>query len=276
MEHRFASDCHTHSNCSFDGESSMEDMCRRAEELGLYYYTVSDHCECNKWEEAPGHETGYREVAAKAWAQMEECRQRHPALRFLKGVELGQPLQDPAAAEEALRGRDYDFVIGSVHNVAGERDFYHMGQGKLPPERWGEMFSRYFQEILDMIRWGGFDSLAHVTYPLRYLSAPGEAPSFAPWREELEEVLSALAKADKALEMNTSRLARKGAPRLPDLEVLTAFRQLGGKLVTLGSDAHRTEDLAQGIDQGMEILKQAGFQEFAVFVKREPVLLPLG
>ncbi len=275
MKHKFASDCHSHSDCSFDGSSPMEAMCQRAEELGLYYYTVSDHCECNAYHSSDHHESGYRAVAEKAWAQMGECVQRFPTLRFCKGIELGQPMQDLAAAEDALSGREYDFVIGSLHNLSGGEDFYHLGQKEPCPEQWDNLFSRYFQEILDMIHWGNFDSLAHITYPLRYLTAPGEAPSFDSHREELEAVLAGLIRADKALEMNTSRLLRPGAPRLPDLEVFTRYRQMGGKLVTLGSDAHRAEDLAQGIDQGMEILKQAGFTEFAVYRQRKPVLLPL-
>lgn len=274
MKHRFASDCHSHSSCSFDGRSPMEAMCQRALELGLYYYTVSDHCECNEYNFSH-HETGYRDVVRKAWAEMEQCAQRFPGLRFCRGIELGQPMQDLSAAEDALDGRDYDFVIGSLHNVSGEKDFYHLGREGTDPKRWDGLFSQYFQEILDMIGWGKFDTLAHVTYPLRYLSAPGQAPSFASHQEELDAVLSALARSDKALEMNTSRLLRPGAPKLPDLEIFTRYRELGGKLVTLGADAHCTEDLAQGIDLGMEILQEAGFAEFAVFVGRKPVMLPL-
>lgn len=280
MKHRFASDCHSHSTCSLDGRSPMEAMCERALELGLYYYTVSDHCECNRYEfdeeeYALGHETGYRQVVRKAWAEMDQCARRFPGLRLCRGIELGQPMQDLSAAEDALDGRDYDFVIGSLHNVSGERDFYHLGEEKPCPERWDSLFSQYFREISEMIQWGKFDTLAHITYPLRYLSAPGQAPSFASHQEELDAVLAALAQSGKALEMNTSRLLRPGAPKLPDLEIFTRYRELGGKLVTLGADAHCTEDLAQGIDLGMEILKEAGFTEFAVFVGREPVLLPL-
>lgn len=275
MEHRFACDCHNHSNCSFDGRSSMDDMCRQAEKLHLYYYTVSDHCECNKYEKADGHETGYREVARKAWAQMEQCKERYPKLRFLKGIELGQPLQNLSAAQEVLSGREYDFVIGSLHNVAGEPDFYSLKQEKGVKDRLREYFLRYFQELLEMVDWGRFDSLAHITYPLRYLCAPGEKPSFAPYREELEAVFSAMIRKDIALEMNTSRLLREDAPELPDLEVFSLYREMGGRLVTLGSDAHCVDDLGHGIDCGMEILREAGFTEFAVFQNREPKLLPL-
>lgn len=275
MRYRFACDCHNHSNCSFDGHSAMEELCEKAVELGLVYYGVSDHCECQEYEASPGHETGYRQVVRKAWDQMTACREKFPSLRLLRGIELGQPMQDLSAAEDALQGRDYDFVIGSLHNVAREKDFYHMNWGDASPERWEALFSRYFQEILDMIRWGKFHTLAHITYPLRYLSAPGQTPTFDRHQEELDAVLRALIQKDIALEMNTSRLGKKNAPHLPDPEVFRRYRELGGKLVTLGSDAHRAEDLAQGIELGMDLLKEAGFTEFAVFEKRKPVLLPL-
>lgn len=271
MKHRFASDCHTHSRCSFDGKASPAAMWARAKELGLAAYTLTDHCECNKYEGADGHDCGYRQVVRKAWEEMEGLGEDCP---MKKGVELGQPLQNLAAAEDALSGRDYDFVLGSVHNVAGERDFYYLGQQGRTPEQWDDLFSRYFREIIDMARWGGFDSLAHITYPLRYIPQTEDGLSFQNHQEELEEALTALIQAGKALEMNTSRLVRPGVS-LPDLEVFTLYRRLGGRLVTLGSDAHRTEDLAQGIDLGMELLKQAGFSSFVVYEKRSPVEMPL-
>lgn len=273
MKHRFVSDCHTHSNCSFDGRDDMETLCEKAVELGLYYYTVTDHCECNKYEEAPGHESGYRKVVRKAWTEMKHCAERFPDLRFLKGIELGQPLQDLSAAEDALNGRSYDFIIGSLHNVSGERDFYHLGEDS--PERVEPLLSRYFGEILEMIGWGGFDTLAHITYPLRYLPAKEGLSGFAAHREEADQVLKSLIQKEKALEMNTSRLEKPGETGQLDLELFTRYHELGGRLVTLGSDAHCSKDLTQGIELGIELLRKAGFSEYAVFVKRKPVLLPL-
>lgn len=275
MEHKFASDCHTHSNCSFDGRDSMEALCERAMELGLRYYTATDHCECNKYEEALGHESGYCQVARRAWAEMENCARRFPDLRFLKGIELGQPLQDLSAAEDAVAGRDYDFILGSLHNVAGEEDFYTLGHSGAEKARVESLVSKYYREMWEMTEWGSFDSLAHITYPLRYFPADGYRPDISLHRQEIEEVLKSLIRKEKALEMNTSRLGKPDGPQLPDLEIFTRYRELGGRLVTLGSDAHCAKDLAQGIDLGMELLRKAGFSEYAVFVKREPVLLPL-
>lgn len=275
MKYRYASDCHSHSSCSFDGEAEMSAMCSKALELGLYYYTVSDHCECNEYKYTGYHEIGYHGVVRKAWEQMNQCAEAFPQLRLLKGIELGQPLQNPPAAEDALSGRNYDLVIGSLHNIAGEKDFYHMGEDGLTPAEMQQKFEAYFQEILSMIQWGKFDTLAHLTYPLRYLAKPGTAPDFFGCEELLDEVLTQLIRNDKALEFNTSRLMRTDSPKLPDEKIFRRYRELGGKLITLGADAHRCETLAQGIDKGMDILKEVGFTEFTVFVQRKPVMLPL-
>lgn len=276
MKHRYASDNHSHSACSFDGESPMSAMCERALELGLYYYTVTDHCECNEYKYASDYKgIGYSGVVRKAYGEMEQCREQFPSLRLLKGIELGQPVQNPEAARDALAGREYDCVIGSVHNIRGEKDFFHLGEEPMNQERMDSLLNRYFDEILEMLEWGGFDTLAHITYPLRYLAPPGSTPSFDRYGSRVDAVLEALIRAGKGLELNTSRLLRKDAPRLPDAELFARYRELGGRLVTIGADAHCTENLAQGIDEGLDLLQQAGFTEFAVFVGRSPVMLSI-
>ena len=88
-------------------------------------------------------------------------------------------------------------------------------------------------------------------------------------------MLSALIQAGKALEVNTSDLQQKIGRTLPDLPLLKRYRVLGWRLVTLGSDAHSTADLGKGIEEGMDVLREAGFTEFAVYEKRQPRMLPL-
>ena len=75
--------------------------------------------------------------------------------------------------------------------------------------------------------------------------------------------------------VNNSGLRQKLGEAMPNLCLLKRYHELGGRLVTLGSDAHCTEDLGRGIDVGMELLKAAGFTEFAIYEKRRPVMLPL-
>ena len=276
MHFQYASDCHTHSDCSPDGHSPAPEMLRQAGETGLYAYTLTDHCECQKYEEK------YKDRVARAKETMKEIApQAGEGLRFYFGLELGQPTQNLPVAEQLAADDAYDFILGSLHDLKSGENFGAIYRGILagddppPAETVTALVEEYLVELLEIVRWGKFDSLAHITYPLRYLFPAGSSPNYHAQQELLEEVLSELIKRGKALEMNTSRLWRDNGPKLPDLEVFTLYRKMGGKLVTLGSDAHSADRVGNGIELGMELLQKAGFTEFAVYEKHRPILLPL-
>ena len=150
MRYRFACDCHNHSSCSPDGNDTVLEMRRRAQELGLWAHTLTDHCECQNW-------TGrYRPRVERAW---EEMAAEYPpmgqapqeaATRFYRGIELGQPNQDPQAAQEALQGRDYDFVIGSIHNIRGYEDFFFLDYSQVAPDFIDQLLTTYWEEELEL------------------------------------------------------------------------------------------------------------------------------
>ena len=77
------------------------------------------------------------------------------------------------------------------------------------------------------------------------------------------------------MEFNTSRIWRTDAPKRPDREVYARYKELGGKLVTIGADAHRTENIASGVEEAMELLSDIGYKEYTVFVERKPVQVPI-
>lgn len=268
-------DCHSHSNCSPDGRDSVLQMCQRAKELGFSYYALTDHCECNDYHGeargfsfAQGLRKSFRETGEAAKALAGE-------ITVLKGLELGQAMQDISAAEDAL-SREYDFVLGSVHNIRGYEDFYFMDYDALSDAYINGLLSEYFHELLETVQWGGVDSLAHLTYPLRYIQGDyGRLIGENFHQEEMDAIFFALIAGGKALEINTSGFRQKISRPLPDLPLLKRYYELGGRLVTIGSDAHCTEDLGKGIDAGFQTLLQAGFREYAVFVNRKPVMLPI-
>ena len=94
-------------------------------------------------------------------------------------------------------------------------------------------------------------------------------------QEAIDQIFRALIDAGKALEVNTSGYRQKIGRPLPDLPLVRRYRELGGELVTLGSDAHSTQDLGKGIEEGMEMLQEAGFRYVALYEQRKPILLPL-
>lgn len=270
MGYSFACDCHNHSNCSPDGSDTVLEMRRRAQELGLWAHTLTDHCECQNFPDR------YRPRVERAWKEMALQIPQGGSTRFYTGIELGQPNQDPASAALALEGRDYDFVIGSIHNIRGYEDFFFLDYSQVAPGFIDELLTTYWAEEQEVIAWGQFDSLGHLTYPLRYIEGDHGIPvDLSRHREAIDGIFRALIDAGKALEVNTSGYRQKIGRPLPDLPLVKRYRELGGELVTLGSDAHTTADLGRGIAEGMEMLREAGFRYFTVYERHKPLLLPL-
>ena len=138
------------------------------------------------------------------------------------------------------------------------------------------LLTTYWEEEREVIAWGQFDALGHLTYPLRYIEGDHGIPvDLSKHQEAIDGIFRALIDSGKALEVNTSGLRQKIGRALPDLPLVRRYRELGGELVTLGSDAHCVEDLGKGIEAGMDLLREAGFRRFAVYEQHKPILLPL-
>ncbi|MCH4239803.1 MAG: histidinol-phosphatase HisJ family protein [Oscillospiraceae bacterium] len=270
MRYRYMSDSHCHTDCSFDGHDSAMMLCDSAVRQGLYSLTVTDHCECQDY-----RTKGYRKAVLQSYF---EARKAAAAFRgklhVRAGVELGQPLQDQAAAEEVLSMCSFDFILASLHNVAGQPDFYDLDYTKCDID---QLLHQYFSQMLEMVKWGRFDSLAHMTYPWRY-ACSGEHPirlTYAPYQAEIDAILQELIRQGKSLEVNTSGLRQAIGTTLPDQPILERYHELGGKRITLGSDAHRWGDIGSGIEDGMHLLEKIGFTHFAVYTAHKPAMLPI-
>ena len=273
MKYKFISDSHTHSENSFDGHDSVIMMCERAANMGLYSITVTDHCECNEYYENRDN-IDYRKCIEGSIKDTAKARAMYiDRVNVYTGIELGQPYQNRKAAEEVLSLAEYDFVIGSLHNLRGEQDFYFL---EYTQENVRGLLERYFEELQELIEENNFDTLAHLTYPMRYIAAnPDIKADISEFQSELEKVLKMLAESDKALEINTSGLRQMIGKTLPDEDIIRRFRELGGKYVTIGSDAHRWGDVGSGIEDGLRILLKCGFTHFTVYEKRKPKMLPI-
>ena len=264
-------DFHTHSCFSFDGEDKAKDMINRAIALGMTHYALTDHIEVNQfYDEEFSMEKSAAEAARLLPALKETLRDR---ITLLYGVELGQPHHDPAPAQKILAGHPYDFVIGSCHMLRGYEDFYFLDYRKNPPEK---LLPLYFEELLEMAETADFDVLGHLTYPLRYICGDcGIAVDMKKYEPVIDEIFKALIRNGKGIEINTSGLRQKIGKTLPDLSYVKRYRELGGELLTIGSDAHSTADLGKNILDGIEVAKRAGFEEVAVFRGRTAELIPI-
>ena len=283
----FLCDCHTHSAWSPDGKDSAEAMCLRASELGLDVYTLTDHCDCNYWLTAEEHEQetgsaiavdremyGSRDYSAASISEVSALKERFPFL--LCGIELGQPLQNIKAAEETASRPELDFIIGSHHQNAGKEDFYWLKYDKMDLSEIYAYLTDYFSEMLAMCRWGRFDVLGHLTYPLRYIVGDyGIDIDMSRFEDIIKEIFCTLAQNGRGIEINTSGLRQKYGRTFPDEHYLKLWRECGGEILTVGSDAHNTADLGAGIREGMELARECGFRYIAYFRERKPQFVSL-
>ena len=268
-------DSHTHSVNSFDAKSTVEEMCRAAISRGLYALTVTDHCESPFVRFGEDCEFGSfdRQIPQSLADTSRAAEEFQGKLRVLHGIELGGPMQDPEGAARAMSYGEYDFVLASVHGMKNMLDFYYMDYSRIDSD---DLLRRYFDELCETATYPHFDSLSHLTYPLRYIIAgTGKTPDLARFADQIDELFKILIKNQKALEINVSGLFKEMKVTLPDLPLVRRFRELGGEYVTLGTDAHSADMVGKGIEQGVAVAKAAGFTHYALYENHQPTLIEI-
>ncbi len=260
-------DLHVHTNRSFDSDELLERHCKRAEELGLAAFAITDHCDVNYQSLSEG-----RAIVYGSLADTERLRGNYK-VELLSGVELGEPLEDPAYAEEILGLGQYDVVLGSVHNLPGMEDFYFMDCSSCDLQ---PLLEAYFIELIRLAEWGKCDVITHITYPLRYIEGKYRRQvDFPLYTGLIDQLFKTMIAKGLALEVNASGLRQEIGKPLPDERFLTRYYQLGGRKLTFGSDAHRASDLGSGIAQCREMARDLGFTEEQLFRKRKAFPRPL-
>ena len=273
MTARLPLDIHCHSEYSHDADFMVSKMCEAAMEKGVEVFAITDHYDIyQEIEDFSDMDKGLRLSVRDMLAAREASRHK---LDLLIGIELGQPLENKAKAEEILSSYDFDFVLGSMHNPPGIPDFYFYrpDSENYPLEIAVES---YFVNLLSMVHWGRFDCAAHLTLPFRYILRYHTGYAFGKWDDHLESIVKALAEKGLAMEINTSGLLADPPFTMPDARWVRRFKELGGERITLGSDAHSPQRVGTGIPEGIEIAREAGFTRLCYFRSRQPQYVPIG
>lgn len=255
-------DYHMHSKVSFDGQSDALDMALAAKERGLIEICFTDHIdrEINVEKEIMVFD---QQVYNAAYENLEV-----PGLKIRRGVEYGLKVGCADQAREDLKRYDFDFVLGSVHFVK-EEDVY------LAPYWAGknlqEAYREFMEETLLCVReHDDFDVLGHLTFICKGRGNPTkELLYYKDHREIVDEILRELARKGKGMEINTSGVDRCGG-FLPTADFFRRFKELGGQIVTVGSDSHHVDRVGQYTGEACEILKEI-FGYVCTFENRQPV-----
>ncbi|MDD2362843.1 MAG: histidinol-phosphatase HisJ family protein [Oscillospiraceae bacterium] len=265
---QYLTDFHMHTEYSPDSDSSMLNMCNAAVKSGMIEIAITDHVEMTGF-----YSDGFDKAIALSFEQAGEMQKLFEGrLKIARGIELGEPLHNLEETELLLDSYEFDFVLGALHNLKNEQDFYYYDYSDVDVP---EMINKYFTELLEMVEWGRFHSLAHFTYPFRYIPKNLYPADYRIWRDKIDDVLLALAEKDIALEINTSGLRKDIGKTIPDLPIVHRFRELGGERITVGSDAHTQKHVGRNIEDGLLVAKQAGFEYVTVFHKGNPEMIKI-
>lgn len=267
-------DMHTHSEHSHDSVCPIEDMAKAQTEAGSDGFAVTNHFDTDsytRYDVLTPIGKAAEEVAELKCKSSEKCR-------VLMGVEISEAFWHPEVYEKVRHLAPYDVVLGSVHLVCYKeltRAYSALDFSSIPRERVEEYLNQYFDDMLTMIDTVDFDVLSHLTCPLRYINGKfGLGIDRSKYDEKIDLILQRIIKKGIALEVNTSSYSIMG-DFLPDLEILKRYHAMGGYLITLGSDAHTSENAAKHLDTARKALKEIGFKNLFYYEKRRPYQITL-
>ena len=253
---------------SHDGKGTLEELCISAVNNRLSGFAVTDHCDC----EISDNEA-MLENLQNSYLEAEKYQNLYmDRLIISKGIEIGESLFNPSFAEKIIAERDYDVILGSVHAVRikdHDIPFSLIDFSCFDNEFIESYVTQYFIDLLETANTADYDILSHLTVVLRYIvykyNRKVELKRYFP---VIKEILKTVISRGKTLEVNTSGI--ENGYFMPDEEIISMYKELGGKRISLGSDSHFPESIGAGLTEGALLLSKLGFTELTYYINRIP------
>lgn len=270
-----AYDSHVHTSFSTDSDTPMEEMVRQGIKNGLRGIAFTDHMDFNfplkyRWDTSSSMPP-FLFSLPDYHSHIRKLRHRYrDDIQIFFGVEMGLKL-DALTENHWLSLTDWlDYTIGSVHLVDDIDPYY--------PEYWNTFeeekgIARYFEVTLENLTKLGntkIDTLGHLDYIVRYSPSGYALYSYRKFADIIDEILHCLVEQGISLEINTSGYRNGGTMPNPNEEIVRRYRELGGEMVTFGSDAHVTDYVAAHFQDAEKIAQNAGFKYYTTFEKHKP------
>ncbi len=263
-----------HSHHSGDSEAPMEAMIEKAVELGLETITFTEHNDFDYPDSPEGEEpvcdgTMFLLNSDSYLYELLGMREKYKEkIRIGFGVEIG--LQQSCVKDNLIfcRDHEYDFIIASLHVVDGKDPYYpSFFEGRSEKEALREYFIRYHENIK---KFHNFDVLGHLDYMVRYLPSGNREYDYSEYSDIIDEIFKELIENEKGIELNTKAMSKGMKEFHPCMSALKRYRELGGEIITVGSDAHAPGDIAAHFDKVPDALKEAGFKYYCIYENRLP------
>ncbi len=261
-------DYHIHSRHSVDGHESVFNICKEAIAKGLSEIAITDHFDPCRFDTKCLRTYRYNNIRR----DIDSVKRLFGGkIKILTGIEVGEAGEYPEAAEEILE-KNFDYVIGSLHNIKGDRDLARITYRQ---ENFGEIMDEYFHRLLTAAKLGFYDCIGHLDYPKRYAFLYNIKFNPKDYAVFIDEILRTVIEKGKGIEINCSGRRQEIGETLPTPEVIKRYRELGGEIITIGSDAHKIYDVGNKVNDGYVIAAEAGFKYITTFKKRCPKFVKL-
>lgn len=259
-------DNHIHSKFSTDSHMEASDACKKAVEMGLNGLVFTDHVDLDY----PDFDISFLidfEQYFEFFNKIQNTWREKLDIRI--GIEMGFQPHVLDKINTVLDKYRFDFIINSVH-IIDKMDPYTgtYFEGKTQKQA----YERYLQEVLCSVEsYDNFDVIGHIGYVARYGNFKDKNLRYSDYSDILDQILKATIEKGKGIELNTSGLRSDLQSPIPGYDVFERYLELGGEIVTIGSDSHTVENLGQNFKEATDYLKNLGFKHTVHFEKRQPI-----
>lgn len=270
-------DNHSHSNFSFDGmKTSILASTESAAAKGLGGICFTDHCDFFI-PSAKKDEKKEMDEVFDIKAQQEEIdrvQAIYPDVHILKGIEVGMEKSIRNKIRDHMSEHRFDQIIASIHYLDDTDPWfgsYYLDKG------WKEAYGHYLETLYEEMTWlEDFDIMGHFDYVVRYAPYPEKCMFHKDFGDIFDEMFRYLINEGKALEINTKSYQNYYG-RTPELDInlLRRYHEMGGEIISLGSDSHDPSRVGDRFDEYATFLKSLGFRWTAHYEKRKLIQLPL-
>lgn len=259
-------DYHLHSLHSFDGKSTLSDICSSAVTKGIKEICFTEHFSVDPEVPTYGHlnfDSYYSEITM--------CKNKYSKdLLIKKGLEICEPHLNSENLSSTLKNKDLDFLIGSVHNINKMKlRNYMKNKNNL------QAYRGYFEEVYHCVSCGDMDILGHTDLLKRYAYKDLGNYEFSQFQDCTTQILQKLIEKNIGIEVNTSGLRSDVNEAFPSIHILKLYKNLGGEIITIGSDSHSKELVGEGFELAVDMLKSCDFKYVFTFEKRKPNALKI-
>ncbi|MCI8335703.1 MAG: histidinol-phosphatase HisJ family protein [Peptococcaceae bacterium] len=267
-------DYHMHSLVSMDSSMDMGEACMQAISMGMAGICFTEHQDFFS-DHAAKNSAGHVEIDMALYQeQINRVRVQYgDRLAICQGVELGLQACNVKEVKAFLADRRFDFIIGSIHTI----DRREISTGAFYAGKEKEAaYMAYFQAVYDMVQTlPVFHCLGHLDLVRRYQGYTDNAIDYEKFGDIIDAILQALITQGLGIEVNTAGLRYGVGSMHPDMPILKRYRELGGDIITCGSDAHRANHVAMDIKEAYALLKACGFSYVSRFIGGKEEKIPL-